>query len=191
MHTSLCNLMNTFPHFVNWREHPRLSKGNEHIIVHCGIKGPPQSNKSSPLCSCLSSVCRESSLHLSFSYICQSGTWHFQVVKLFITCMRCAGCMCSCAGSRSHVCRAGGGGQQHPEGSHPGRVDEEVLPQPQTVRKLRPWLPGATDVFTGDQNSETKERHQRRRRLVWWLKLSPLFWSHKWPEVTKVQAFMT
>lgn len=58
--------------------------------------------------------------------------------------------VCLCAGSRGDVCRAGGGGQQHPEGSHPSHVDEEVLPQPQIVRKLRQRLPRATDVLAGD-----------------------------------------
>lgn len=46
-------------------------------------------------------------------------------------------CVCSCAGAGGDVCRAGGGGKQHLDGSHPGHVDEEVLPQPQTAGELR------------------------------------------------------
>ncbi len=58
-------------------------------------------------------------------------------------------CVFVCAGAGGDVCRAGGGGEQHPEGSHPRHVDEEVLPQPQTAGKLHQRLPGATQVLTG------------------------------------------
>lgn len=53
------------------------------------------------------------------------------------------------AGAGGDVCRARGGGEQHPEGSGTGHVDEEVLPKPQTAGKLRQRLPGATEVPAG------------------------------------------
>lgn len=60
-------------------------------------------------------------------------------------------CLSACAGAGCYVCRAGGGGEQHPEGSHPWHVDEEVLPQPQTTGELRQRLPGAPQILTGTE----------------------------------------
>ena len=70
-------------------------------------------------------------------------------------------CVCVCVGAGGDVCRAGGGGEQHSDGSYPGDVDEEVVPQPQAARELRQRLPGATQVLTGDVRNQMLKKHHK------------------------------
>lgn len=54
------------------------------------------------------------------------------------------------AGSGGDVGRVGGSSDEHPERPCSRNVDEKVVPEPQTSRRIRQRLPGEAQILTGE-----------------------------------------